>query len=144
MAPHELIAPEAFSIGIRADLNASEANSDHASRLPKHYLQQKNERLTKDKLQQQRILEEVNQKHFRNVPPALPPRQLANEIPCKSHPKRASVNLVFSRSIEGHDFERHATQRGCRFHSPELTVWSELCHVPSAEQGARAGRNILF
>ena len=61
MAPQELIAPEACIIGIRAEQNALEANPDHASRLPKHYLQQKNERLTKDKLQQKCILEEVYQ-----------------------------------------------------------------------------------
>ena len=60
MAPHELIAPEACFIGIRAEQNALEANSDHASRVPKHYLQQKNELLTKDKLRQKCILEEVS------------------------------------------------------------------------------------
>ena len=64
MAPHELIAPEACFIGIRAELNACEANTDHASRVLKHYLQQKNELLTKDKLRQKCILEEVYRKHF--------------------------------------------------------------------------------
>ena len=33
MAPHGLIAPEACFIGIRAEQNAPEANSDHASRV---------------------------------------------------------------------------------------------------------------
>jgi hypothetical protein len=59
MAPHELIAPEACSLGIRAELKGTEANSDHASRVPKHYLQQKNEIVTKEKLRQKCILAEV-------------------------------------------------------------------------------------
>ena len=144
MPPHKLIAPEACSIGIRAELNACEADSDHASRVPKHYLQQKNEFLTKDKSRQKCILEEVYRKHLPNVPLALPPFQLPNEIPSQADPKRAPVNIVFFSPTEPRGFERHATQRGCNFHSPELTVWSELCHVPSAQQPARAGRNILF
>jgi len=110
MAPQELIALEACSIGIRAELNASEVNSDHASRAL-----------------------------------AVPPCQLPKkELPCKADPKRASVNILFSRPIEARDFERHATQRGCNFNSPELTVGSELCHAPSAQQGAPAWRNMLF
>ena len=144
MAPHELIAPEACFIGIRAEQNALEANADHASRIPKHYLKQKNELLTKDKLRQKCILEEVLRKHFPNVPLALPPCQIPNDIPSQADPKRAPVNLVFSRLTEARDFERHAPQRGCKFHSPELTVWSELCHVPPAQQAALAGGNILL
>jgi len=66
MAPQELIAHEACLIGIPADRTVCEANTDHASRVLKHYLQQK------------------------------------------------------------------------------LTVWSELCHAPSAQQAALPGRNILF
>jgi len=30
------------------------------------------------------------------------------------------------------------------FHSPELTVWSKLCHVPSAQPAAPAWRNMIF
>ncbi len=144
MAPHELMALEACSIGIRADLNASEVNSDHASGVLKHCLQQKNELHAKEKLRQKRILQEVYRKHFPDVPLAVPPCQLPKEIPCKADPKRASVNKVFSRAIEAHDLERDATQRGCNFHSPELIVWSEPCHVPSVQQAALAWRNILF
>lgn len=144
MAPQELSALMARSIGIRAELSASEVNSDHASRVLKHCLQQKNELHAKEKLRQKRILEEVYRKHFPNVPLAVPPCQLPKEIPCKADPKRASVNKVFSRSIEARDLERDATQRGCNFHFPELTVWSELCHVPSAQQAALAWRNTLF
>ena len=144
MAPQECIAPAACIIGIRAEQNACEANPDHASRLPKHHPQQKNKHLTKDKLQQQRILEEVYQEHFRNVPPALPPCHLRIEISCKADSKRVSANIVFSRPIEARDFERHATERGCNFHSPELTVWTELCHVSSAQPAALAWRDILF
>ena len=144
MAPHELIATEACIIGIRAEQNAREANSDHASRIPKHCLQQKDLLLSKDKLRQRCILEEVYRKHFPKVPLALLPFQLPKEIPRKADSKRASVNLVFSRSTEEREFERHAPQRGCNFHSPELTVWSEPCHVPSAQQAALAGRNNLF
>ena len=144
MAPQELIAPEACFIGIRAEQNAREVNSDHASRVPRHYLQQKNELLTKDKLRQKCILEEVHRKHFPDVPLALPPFHLPKEIPCKADPKRASVNIVFSRAIEARDFERYAPQRGCNSHSPELTVWSELRHVPPAQQAALAWRNTLL
>ncbi len=144
MAPHKLIALEVCSIGIRAELNASEVNSDHASRVLKHCLRQKNELLAKEKLRQKRIREEVYRKHFPDVPLAVPPCQLPKEIPCKADPKPASVNKVFSRAIEARDLERHATQRGCNSHSPELTVWSELCHVPSAQQAALAWRNALF
>ena len=45
MAPQELNAPESCFTGIRAEQNASEANSDCASRVPEPYLQQKNELL---------------------------------------------------------------------------------------------------
>ena len=144
MAPHELIAPEACFIGIRAAQNALGVNSEHAGRVTRHYLKQKNELLTRGKLLQKCILEEVHRKHFPNVPLALPPFHIPNDIPSQADPKRAPVNLVFSRPTEARDFERHATQRGCKFHSPELTVWSELFHVPPAQQEARAGENILF
>jgi hypothetical protein len=79
MTPHELTAHRACSLGMRAELNVLEANSDHASRVPKHHLQPKSELLTKE----------------------------------------------YS-------------------HSPELAVWSEPCHVPSAQPAALAWRNILF
>ena len=144
MAPHELIAPETCFIGIRAERNALEANSDHTNRVPKHYLQQKNELLAKGKLRQQCILEEACQKHFRNVPPALPPCQIPNDIPSQADPKRAPADLVFSRPTAARDFERHAPQRGCKFHSPELTVWSGLFYVPPAQRAALAwGNNLL-
>jgi hypothetical protein len=144
MAPHVVIAPEACFIGMRADRNACEADSDHASRIPNHYLQQKNELVTKDKLRQKRILEEVYKRYFPDVPLALPPCHLRIEISCKADSKRVSANIVFSRPIEARDFERHATERGCNFHSPELTVWTELCHVSSAQPAALAWRDILF
>jgi hypothetical protein len=144
MAPQGLIASEAYFIGIRAEQNSPEANSAHASRIPKHYLQQKNEPLTKDKLRQKCILGEVYRKHFPQVQLALLPFQFPKENPSNADPTRAPVNIVLSRSTEARDFERHAPQRGCNFHSPELTVWSEPCHVPSAQQAALAGRKNLF
>ena len=144
MAPQELIAHEVCSIGIRADQNAREANPDNTSRVLKHYAQQKNDLLRKDNLRQKCILGEVYRKHFPNVPPALPAHQPPNDIPLEADPKPVPVHWVFSRPTEGRDFERHATQRGCKFHSPELTVWSELSHVPSAQQPALAGRYLLF
>lgn len=144
MAPHNLIAPEACFSGIRAELNAGKANTDHASRVPKHCLEQNNELLTKDKLRQDCILKEVYRKHFPNVPLALPSCRLPNEIRCNAHPKRALVNIVVTRPSKARDFERHATHRGCSFHSPELIAWSELCHVPTAEQAVLPWANILF
>ena len=144
MIPHGLTPLATCFIGIRAELNAAQVNSDHTSRVLRHCLQQKNELLAKEKLRQKRILEEVHRKHFPDVPLAVPPCQLPKEIPCKTDPKRASVNKLCSRAIQARDFERHATQRGCNFHSPELTVWSELCHVPSAQQAALVWINILF
>lgn len=144
MAPHGLNAPEGCSIGIRAELNACEADPDQPSRVPGLCHRQKNEFFTKDKLPLKRILEEVYRKHFPNVPLALPPFQLPNYIPSQADPKRASLNLVFSRPTEARVFERHATQRGCSFHSPELTVWTELWQVPSAHQAALAGRKVLL
>ena len=144
MAPHELVASEACFIGIRAELNACETNSDRASRVPEPYLQEKNRLRTKNKLRQNCIFEEAYRKRFPDVPLALPPFRLPNEIPSQADPKRAPANIVFSRSTKARDIERRATQRGCNFHSPGLTVWSELCHVPSAQQAALPGRNILF
>ncbi len=141
MAPHELIASEACFIGIRAELNACEANSDHASRVLKHYLQKKTELRTNNNLRQRCVLEEAYRKHFPNVPPALPPFRLPNKIPSQADPKRALVNIVFSRPTKTRDIERRATQRECHFHSQELTVWSKLCHVPSAQQAALPWRN---
>jgi hypothetical protein len=93
MGPPELIATEACFIGTRAELSASDINSDHACRVPKYYPQQK---------------------------------------------------LVFPRPTEACDFERHAAQRGCSFHSLELTVWSKLCHAPSARHAALAWKNVLL
>ena len=144
MAPHDLIALEAGSIGIRAEMNAPEATPDHASRVLKHCLQQKNELLAKEKLQQKRILEDVYRKHFLDVPLAVPSCQVPKEIPCKADPKRASVNKVFTRAIEAGDFEKHATQREGSFHSPGLTVWSELCHVSFARPATPARKNMFF
>ena len=143
MAPQGLNEPEACFIGVRAEQNGREADSDRASRVPNHFLQQKHALLTRDKLRQKCILEEVPRKYFPNVPLALPPCQLPIEIPCQADSKRASVNLDFSRPTEARDFERHATQRGCKFHSPELTVWTELYHVPPAQQSALAWSNVL-
>lgn len=144
MAPHELIAYEACFIGILAEQNAPEANSDHARRIPKHCLQRKDLPLSKDKPRQRCILEEVYRKHFPKVPLALLPFQLPKENPSNAALTRVPVNIVRSRPTGAHDFERHASPRGCNFHSPELTVWSEPCHVPSARQAALAGRNNLF
>jgi len=146
MAPQGLVTPETFFIGRRAEQNGSEANSDHARRVSNQFPQQKNEFLNQNqnKLGQKCILEEVHCKHFPNVPLALPPCQLPIEIPGQADSKRDSVNVVSSRPTEARDFGRHATQRGCSFHSPELTVWTELCHVPPAQQSALAERNILF
>jgi len=144
MAPHELIAPEACFIGIRAEQNALEAASDHASRVPRQYLKQKNDLLTNGKLREKCILEKVPRKHFPDDPLALPPCHIPNDIPSQADPKRAPVKFVFSRPTEARDFERHAPQRGCKFHCPELTVWSELCYVPPAQQAARAWGNILL
>jgi hypothetical protein len=144
MAPQGLIESEACFIGIRAEQNAPEANSDHASRIPKYCLQQKDLLLSKDKLRQRCILEEVYRKHFPDVPLALPPFPLPIDIPSKADATRAPTNIVPSRSTEARDFERHATQRGCNVHSPELTVWTELCHVPSAPQPVLAWGNVLF
>ena len=144
MTPHGLIASEACFIGVRAEQNVCEPNTDHASRVLKHYHQQKNGLLTQDKLQQKCILEEVNGKHFPHVSLALPPFPLPHDVPSPLDPQRAPVNLVFSRPMEARDCARHAPQRGCEFHSSELTVWSELCHVPSAQQAALPWRNILF
>jgi hypothetical protein len=144
MTPQDLIAPEAGGIGIRAEQSGAEANSHHADRIPKLYPQQKNEFFTKVKSWQKCILEEMYRKHFLDVPLALPPSQPPDDIPCEADPKRAPVNLVFSRPPDARDFERHAPQRGCKFLYPELTVRSELCHVPPARQAALAGRNILL
>ena len=144
MAPLEPIAPEACFIGIRAELNVCEPNTDHSSGVPKDYLQPKNEFLTKGKLRHECILEEVYRQHFLNVPLALPPCRLPNEVTCKAHPKRVPVNTVFTCPTKARDIERHAPPRGCDFHSPELTVWSELGHVLSAQHAAWAGSKILF
>jgi hypothetical protein len=144
MAPHELIAPEGCLVGNRAEGKACESSANHASRVLKHYLQQKNEILTKDELRRECIIEEVCRKHLSDVPLALPLCQLPNNIPSKADPKRALVNIVVSCPSEARDVERPATQRGCNSHSPELTVWSELCHVPSAQQVALPGTNTLF
>jgi hypothetical protein len=144
MPPHGLIAPEACFIGIRAEQNAFEANSDHANRIPRQYLKQKNRLLKRDNLRRKRILDEAPRKHFPDVPLALPPSHIPNGIPSQADPECAPVNLVFFRRTEACDFERHAPQRGCKFHSPELTVWSELFYVPPAQQAALAwGNNLL-
>ena len=68
MTPQGRIAPEACFIGIRAEGNACESNTGHASRFLKPYLQQKNGLLTKDRLRQNCILEEVCGKHFTTLP----------------------------------------------------------------------------
>lgn len=52
--------------------------------------------------------------------------------------------LVFPRPTEARDFEGHATERGCSFHSLELTVWSKLCHASSARRAALAWKNLLL
>jgi hypothetical protein len=78
MAPQELNTPEVYSIGIRAEVNACEPYSDHASRVPTQYLQQKNQLLARDKLRQKRILKEVKRSELREVPPA-PQAALAGE-----------------------------------------------------------------
>ena len=137
MAPQGVVAPETCLIGIRAEVNAGEANSQHTSRISKHYLKQ-NLLLTKDELGQKRILEEVSRKHFSHAPLALPPCQLLHEIPCKKDPKRASVNLVFSCPIERRDFDRHAAQRGCNSRCSELALWSDLCPGLPVPEAARA------
>ena len=144
MAPQGLIAPEACSIGIRAEGNACESSTDHASRFLKSYLQQKNGLLTKDKLRQKCILEEVCGKHFTHIPLALPPFPLPHAVPSPVDPQRAPINVVFSRPMEACDCARHAPQQRCKFHSPALTMWSDLCNVPSAEQAGLAERNINF
>jgi len=144
MAPHEQIALEACSFGIRGELSTVEVDSDHASRVLKHYFQQKNELLAKEKLRQNRILEEMYGKHFPDFPLAVAPCRLPKEIPRKADPKRPSVDMVFPRAIEARNLEKDDTPRGCNFHSPDLMVWSELCYVPSAQPAARAWRNILF
>ena len=71
MAPRELITAEVYSIGIRAEVNACEPYSDHASRVPEHYLQPKNQLLARDKLRQKSILKEVKRSELRDVPSAL-------------------------------------------------------------------------
>ena len=144
MAPHELIASEAYFIGIRAEQYGLEADPDHGSRVPKHYPQQKNKHPTKDNSRKRCILEVVYRKDSPDVPLALSPYQLPNEIPCKADPKRASANIAFSRPIEAHDFKRNASPRGCNSHSPELTVWSELSHAPSAPQTVLVWGNTFF
>jgi len=144
MTPQGRIAPEACFIGIRAEGDACESNTDHASRFLRPYLQQINGLLTRDKLRQKCIREEVCGKHFTNLPPALLLFQFPKANPCNADPTRAPVNVVLSRPTEAPDLERHASQRGCNFHSPELKMWSELCHVPSAEQAGLAERNINF
>ena len=144
MAPHELIASEACFIGIRAEQNALGVNADHANRIPRQYLKQKNKLLKRENLRQKCILEEVPRKHFPDDPLALPSSQIPNDIPSQADPKRARVNLVFSRRTEACDFERHAAQRGCKFHSSELAAWSELGLVLPAPQAALAwGNNLL-
>lgn len=144
MTPQGRIAPEACFIGIRAEGNACESNTGHASRFLKPYLQQKNGLLTKDRLRQKCILEEVCGKHFTTLPLALLLFQFPKQNPFIADPTRAPINVVLSRPTETRDRERYAPQRGCNFHSPELTMWSELCHVPSAEQAGLAERNINF
>ena len=144
MTPHGLIDPEACFTGIHAERNAPEADSHHASRAPEYYPQQKNEILTQDKFQPKCILEEVCRKHFPNAPPALPPCQIPDDISSKADPKFTPISLILSHPTEARDFERHAHQQGCNFHSPKLTVWSGLCHVPSVPEPAPAGRNILI
>jgi len=70
MAPRELNTAEVYSIGIRAELDACEPYSDHASRVPKHYLQPKNQFLARDKLRQKSILKVVKRSERREVPRA--------------------------------------------------------------------------
>ncbi len=137
MAPQGVVAPEACFIGIRAEVNACKANSEHASRISKHYPQQ-NLFLTKDKLGQKRMLEEVSRKHFSHAPLALPPCQLLHEIPCAKDPKRASVNLVFSRPIERRDFDRHAAPGGWNSRCSELALWRGLCPGLAVPEAAPA------
>jgi len=144
MAPHELIVPEACSIGTQADQYALESNLNHPSTFRRQYLKQKNKLLSRDKLRQKCILEDMPWKRFPDVPLTLPPCQIRNAIPSQADPKRAAVNLVFSRPTQACDFERHARQRGCKSHSPELTGWSELFYVPPAQQAALAWGNILL
>jgi len=145
MAPHELIALEACSSGIRVEMNASEVNSDHASRVLKECLQQKNELLAKEKLRQKHILEEVYRKHFPDVPLAIPPCQLPKQIPCKADPKRASVNMVFSRAIEACDGEKDATPMRMQFSFSRFDCVERTVPRPvRATSGAGVGKCTLL
>jgi len=68
MAPQELIAPDVYSIGTRAELKACEADSVHTRRVPEYYLQQNKGLLTRDKLRPKSILKELKWSESRHVP----------------------------------------------------------------------------
>jgi hypothetical protein len=103
MAPHERIALQLGSIGIRAELNAAEVYADHAGALRKRLSRQKSELLAKEELRSKGIPEGVYWKQFPPVPRvALSPSQFPHETSCKaghklllSLPGEARWNVCF-------------------------------------------------
>jgi rubrerythrin len=96
----DLATVEAFGIAIRAELDASEIYAELGKRVGNAFLQQKILLVGKEELQHKRILEEVYNSRFPEIPLDLPRSRLPTPLSCRTMRSQMSVREMLFSVIE--------------------------------------------